>query len=435
MTLASLAAALLAGCADEDPVGLDPLVPPGAVRTYEVVLDAAQFLVQDTAIVGFSTAAATDQGIVAEDHEGVLDAHTLVRFALPLSSITYTDTAGSTKIDNSPILVSGGVVARLDTLQAPRDEPVTLALYTIAEAWDEGTADWTFRVDTGGVAEPWAEPGGTRGTLVSTAQLAADADSLIFDVDSATLALWSDTTNQARGALIVAQTPGARLRFADFDLVLQARPSARPDTLVADTVGWNRLTYVYDPAPAHDGSLLVGGTPAWRSYLQFRTGLDTVAVDVPCTGGEACSLRLGDVAINYAGLQLQPLRSPAGFAPDDTVRITFHQVLGGGQVPLARAPLSGEISGALLTVPRSAFDGGGAPVEVGLTGTLRAIVAAAARAGDDELPITLALLDRDHVIRSGGDTFGIAAFAPARAGIAAPKLRLIISVVNEDQLR
>lgn len=430
LTLAGLAAAALAGCADEDPVGLDPLVPPGLVRTVEVVLDAARFIESDTSIVGFSTVAESEFGIVADDYDGVLDAHTLMRVALPLASISYTDTAGKSAKDETPNLVSGQLIARLDTSQVRPDADVSLALYTTAEEWDEESATWTLRVDSGGVTLPWTEPGGTRGALVSAATLDADADSVVFPVDSATLALWSDTTDATRGALLVSETPGTLLRFTDVDLIVRARPSERPDTLVTDTVGLSRGTYIYDPAPAADGKLLVGGTPAWRSYFRIRDRLDTLAVDVPCAGEQTCSVRLADVTINYAGLLLQPTPAPAGFAPDDTVAMELRRVLGGGEIPLARAPVRAFIPPILFQVPPGSFAPDAEPAEIALTPIVRGIIEAAKSAGDEALPATFALLDLDE-----GDGFGIAAFEPTAAGAAAPKLRLIISVVSEEQVQ
>src|SRR5690606_1091656 len=127
--LACLAAVVLAGCADEGPVGLDPLVPPGVVRSFEVILDADRFLVMDTSITGFTKPSGSGYGAVARAHGGVLDAHTLARFALPLRSVTYKDTAGVTRTDNAPIVIGAELILGIDTLQGRPSEPVSLALY------------------------------------------------------------------------------------------------------------------------------------------------------------------------------------------------------------------------------------------------------------------------------------------------------------------
>lgn len=425
--LACLAAVVLAGCADEGPVGLDPLVPPGVVRSFEVILGADRFLVMDTSITGFTKPSGSGYGAVARAHGGVLDAHTLARFALPLRSVTYKDTAGVTRTDNAPIVIGAELILGIDTLQGRPSEPVSLALYRTGQPWSPTSATWTHAVDDDDETTPWAEPGGTRGERVSTAQLLPDTTKLGFAVDSATLAAWSDTLDASRGALIVSETPGTRLRFNSFQLVVQARPSARPDTVVVDTVGLAGLTFVYDPPPVRDGSIFVGGTPAWRSYVQLRPRLDTLTIQAPCPDGGECSYRLGEADINYAGLVFTPVAPPAGFAPDDTARIDLHRVLGGGAVPLSRAPMNSSF--ARLLVPPGSFASGDA-AEVAITPTFRGFLNAMAGSGDDDPPITLALIDA-----TGGMKFGIASFAPIGAGADAPRLKLIISVVNQDQVR
>lgn len=428
LPLACLPALVLAGCADEGPVGLEPLVPPGMVRSFEVVLDADRFLVMDTTITGFSKASGSEYGVVANAYAGVLNAHTLLRPALPIGSITYRDATGTPQTDDSPIVLGGELILEVDTLQVRPSEPVSFALYRIGEEWDPASASWSLRVDSGGVSLPWAQAGGTPDAFVSTAQLNPQANQLSFIVDSATMRIWSDTLNGARGALIVSETPGTRLRFNAFRFVVQAMPEARPDTIVFDTVGLNSLTFVYDPPPASDGSMLVGGTPAWRSYLQFRDRLDTLTVQAPCVDspGETCTVRLGDANINYAGLVFTPTAPPAGFAPDDTVRIAFFRILGAGQIPIARAPLGAALG--QLTVPPTSF-ATGEPAEFTFTQPLRSIVQLMAN-DEDAPPITVAMLDA-----LAGTKFGIASFAPMSAGASAPKLRLIISVTDQDRIR
>jgi len=425
-SLGCLAAVALAGCADESPVGLDPIVPPGVVRSFEIVLDADRFLVMDTSITGFTTVAGSGYGVVANAHGGALNAHTLLRGALPLRSVFYRDTAGVTRTDTQPIVIGGELILKIDKLQGRTPGPVSLALYRIAEEWDPRSATWSLRVDSGGVSLPWSTPGGTRGEFVGRANLLDDTTEVGIPLDSATLALWSDTLDASRGGLIVSETPGSRLRFKEFRLVVHARPSARPDTVVIDTVELSGLTFVYDPVPSYDGTMYVGGTPAWRSYLRLRDRLDTLTFEIPCEDGETCTFRLGDANINYAGLVFTPVAPPAGFAPDDTARISIYRVLGGGTVPIARAPL-GQIV-AHFTVPPASF-ASGAAAEVGFTPTFRAYLKAMAST-QDAPPIILALLDA-----MSGTKFGIAAFAPIAAGDAGPRLRLIVSVVDQDRIR
>ena len=131
-----------------------------------------------------------------------------------------------------------------------------------------------------------------------------------------------------------------------------------------------------------------------------------------------------------AGLVFTPVAPPAGFAPDDTARIFFYRVLGGGTVPLARAPIApiaGDLMSQLVVPPASIASGEAA--EVRFTRLLRNLLAAMA-SDQETAPVTLALLDA-----TSGTKFGIAAFAPVDAGATAPRLRLIVSVIDQDRIR
>lgn len=412
---------VLAACAEEDPVGLVGLFPADAVRTIEVILPAEAFLVADTSIGGFSRAADAGFLVVAEDFEGALDAHALARFALPPAGVSFRDTAGTTRTDTLPRLVGGEIVVRVDSLRSRAGVPVRLALFRTAEAWDPRTATWTLRVDSGGVQLPWAQPGGTRGALVDTAVLQPGAGTLTFAVDSTTLALWSDTTDRSRGALVLSETPGVRLRLSSLRLRFQARPSQRPDTVVTDSVGTEARTFVFDPQPAPGANLFVSGTPSWRSFLRLRERLDTLRI---ATGAADDSIRLSEATINFAALLLQPVAPPPGFSPEDTVVIEARTVLAADEVPLARAPLGGAISE--LGLPPASFSAGASRVELPITGVLTAL-AVAPDAGTAQAATTLALIGAPE-----GALFGLGAFG-GRGGAAAPGLRLILSVTSEVQ--
>ncbi len=440
LTFLGLAVVALAGCADENPVGIGDLVPDDAVRTYEVILDASDFLTAETVIEGFARPSAHDYTIVAEDAGGVLDAHALVRFR-PWT-VAYVDSAGASRSDPEPTLISGQIVARLDSALARPTEAVTLALYRTAESWDANTASWQFRVDTTGVREPWTDPGGTPGPLVSTATLEPGADSLVFAVDSATLAAWADTTDFSRGALITSQTPGARVRLDDFLLRFEARPSARPDTVVTDSATVLASTFVYDPPAEAEGRLLAGGPRGWRTYVTLLERLDTVQVTVPCDSDPAgCGYRLGDVAINYAALQLQPVAPPAGYAPADSLIIYVRSVMGGGEIPLPRAPVSNSVVGSATIAPDVLAGGDVDPVDLPITQAVRILTQDGSSDGEAGVRNpSIALFGGLAAGATGTDVdeganFGIAAFGASTAGAAAPRLRLIFSVVNEGQVR
>lgn len=413
-----LAAALWgAACGDENPVGIGGLLPQDPVRTAEIVLDATRFLEWDSVRTGFDGTGTAPYLMVAEDFQGALDSHILLRFgALP------------EKVDTLPILDRGSVVLKVDTARNRLTAPVTLALYRTAEAWDPSTVTWDNRVDSLTAKHPWTEPGGTRGPLVSTVNVHPGDTTVTFAVDSVTLRMWKNKDDGARGALIVAETPGARLRFAtSATLRASGRTTAQPDSIITDSTSVVQSTFVYSPAATQVDGFMAGGAPSWRTYLRLKQRIDTL--QVPCPGGpEGCTTRLGSVSLNFAGLQLQPLTPQAGFLPEDTVRIEIRPVVAIQNAPIARAMIGVGATGA--TIPASRFADGADRVEVPVTPLLQSLVTVDTATVADRSPPTLVLLDG-----SQGGRFGISTFGSTQSGDAAPVLRIIYSVINEEQLR
>src|SRR5690606_41249015 len=82
-------------CADEDPTGVGgPLVPGGAVRTFEIVLEAEDFLVSDTAVGGFVTQGQLLYRVLACGYEG-MTAHAVGRLAPAPASATDAGSSGA----------------------------------------------------------------------------------------------------------------------------------------------------------------------------------------------------------------------------------------------------------------------------------------------------------------------------------------------------
>ncbi|MBI4545462.1 MAG: hypothetical protein HY703_09720 [Gemmatimonadetes bacterium] len=426
------AAALLPACGDEDPTGVGgPLLPGGVIRSFEVVLDAGTFLTEATDLAGFAKPPASGFFLIAHRFGGSLESHALARFAPPPARVTFRDAAGTVREDTLPRFIGGQLVLRVDTLLTVPRAPLRLQLFRVAEAWDPGSADWRLRVDSGRVALAWSQPGGTVGALVDSAVWQPGTDSVVFAVDSQTVALWADTTNAARGALILAATDGTRMKSPLALLRLEARPSQRPDTVVTATVGSVARTFLFDPPPPSLTPLQVGGTPAWRSFLRFRGGLDTVSVACP-GGAPGCRLRLGDATVNFAALLLDPLPVPAAFQPEAAFDIEARSVLETPGVPVARSPL-GQLLGRVRTPvdPRAFAAGSKAPpaVEVPVTTFLSSLVAPLERA-DSARASTLALL---ATIEAG--TFGFGTFAAGGTASAAPRLRIVLSIASEVQIQ
>jgi hypothetical protein len=337
----ALAPLLLGACTDEGPTDVgDVLLPSGDVLTFEVLLPASAFLVSDSSFSGYNQAFDATFGLIANSFENVVDANTLLRFSLAPRTITVRTTGTTTVVDSAPRYPTARMVVKFDTLGSTA-RPVRFTLYRTAEPWDV-SATWTNRVDTLGAALPWATPGGTRGATIDTATWTA-GDSVAFTVDSATLAVWNDSTDRARGAILVAETEGARSRMLSAIVHVAARSSVRADTVVnVDLVPAVR-TFVSNPTLApNSGSIRVGGIPTWRSFLRFREDLRTLRF--PCNNGQAgCTVSLDSAHVNRAQLLLKPAQTPAGFLPEDSVFIEARMIAVSPQVPIERSPLTGDL--------------------------------------------------------------------------------------------
>lgn len=221
------AAAMLvasAACGNDSPVAIgEQLLPGQPVTSFEVVLEADQFLALDSAYALFTTPSQASFVIVAQDFDGALDAHALASFSI-VKTITVRDTAGTgTVIDTLPSYFGGSVMLRIDTLRSSHDA-AHFAVYQAAETWDERSATWEMRVDTGSVTQPWTQPGGTLGPLIAEGDwLRTDGDSVFLPFDSATVQVLRDSAVAERGLIVITETPGARMRLTSVGLRADAR--------------------------------------------------------------------------------------------------------------------------------------------------------------------------------------------------------------------
>jgi hypothetical protein len=416
---ALLAPLVAAACGEEGPTEAGAgLLPPDAVRTFEIIVEPHQYLVMDTAFGLYSDPADATFTVVASRFDDGLDSHALVRFTLPVS-MAVVDTLGVGRLDTVPVFVGGTIRMLVDTLRSTAP-PVRLALYRTAEEWDR-SATWTHRVDTAGVQLAWTMPGGTRGVLVDTASYTAESDTVVFRVDSATMAAWRNTDDPTRGALIVAETAGARLRMTVPLLEAHAVSAMRPDTVYDLFAATQRRTFIFSPEqPDFASAPRVGGTPAWRSIFELRDRLDTLSF--ACPGVPNCRVRLGEATINHAGLLLQPVPPPAGLRPEGDLVLGAYTLAPTPLIPLQRSPLQDLIG--VATVPRSRFMAPDAPVvELTITEMIR-------RAAMPPEQRPAAAEDPSHfVLTPGADPlFGFGTFA------SMPRLRLIVSTARELQL-
>ncbi|MBR9989709.1 MAG: hypothetical protein KFH98_08145 [Gemmatimonadetes bacterium] len=415
----TLCAALFAGaCTQDSPTEAGSgLLPPDAIRTFEFVIGPERYLQWDTAFGLYSATSEADYTLIANDYEGVLNSRVLLRYSIP-RTISVLDTLGVLRTDSMPAYFAGDLRVLIDTI-ASTAPSATLDLYRTTEDWDRQTATWQLRVDSTGVQLPWSQPGGSPGALIGS-NTWEEGDTVLVAVDSLTIADWADTTSVTRGAVLGSSTPGTRLRTVLPTLRLRARSSLNPDTVVEMTLAPGR-TFIYEPEqPDSIGVPRVGGTPAWRTVLRLRERLDTLTV--ACPGIPGCTLRLGDVSINYGALLLQPMPSPPGFAPELPLNIALHALLPSDLLPLIRSPLTPALGLIRGTIPPSSFMAPGAPiVELPATEFVRVLFSAPNDV--DFVPTHMALLPAGST-----RTFGFGTFAEM------PSLRIIVTTSRELQL-
>lgn len=440
-------AALLAGCADEDPTSVGgSLIPGGAVQTLEFVLEADEFLVRDTAFLGLIEPADAGFVVVARDYGDALDANMLLRFPPPPATVEFSDTAGTTQSDSVASFPGASLELRVDTVASVGPGPVELELYAVDEAWDRASATWTLRVDSGAVEEPWEQAGGTRGALLSSTVWSPGDTLVSIPIDSATVALWQENDDEdgdalERGGLLVATTPGARLRAStDARIRFRARPEPRPDTIVTSSLDITAATFVFQPALDPTPMLRAGGTPSWRSVLEFRDGLDTLTVSCAAEAPEPCAVRLRDATLNFAALEFEPAAVPAAFAPEDSLWLEVRPMVKTDLAPLSRAPLSTYPGGVSprISIERGRFaEPGGAAerIELPITAFIEQLIVE--RDEDDASPLSaLTILSPAETpgLQATG-TFGFGAFASSAAGAAGPRLRIIVSVPTQVEIQ
>lgn len=416
---------VMSACTDEAPTDVgDDLLPSGGVRTFEVVLDPAQFITYDTTFTGYTRAANAAFSPLARQFQGVLDANALFRFAQPPTLIAVRNAAGSTVTDSTPSYFAGRLVLRVDTLASESAPPLLVRGFQTGEAWD-ASATWTLRVDTGNVELPWMTPGGTRGAEIDTATWTA-GDTIVLDVDSSTVARWIDTANVARGALIVTETNGTRVRLTSAVLRLSAHSDLAPDTVVNLDVPASVSAFVFNPQPPTGSELRVGGAPSWRTILGIRDDLADLVF--PCPGESNCQIALASAHINRAELLLQPVAAPAGFIQEDTTLIQVRTLAVTPGVPLQRSPLGVDVcSGAARCLIRGRvipdyFAAGAAPplVAFDITSYIFALVNEGV-SDENRPPFALTLLDA-----SEPSTFGFSTFAQGA------RLRLVLTAAVES---
>ena len=389
--LIALAAVFGAACGDQTPTTVDDATFPVTVVTSEIHLSLDEFARATQVLGGFGRASDVANPVVASEFgEDRLDARTLVRFGPIPRSASVRDSAGTTVTDSALVLVGGRAVLRFDTLAAPPG-PVTLSASLMRERWDPASATFVHAVDSIGRQIPWGEVGGGVTTPISTTVWdPAEADSAYFAIDTLTLQDWDNSDNVGRGMMVRMVTPGARVKVRTANLVLDAIPSVRADTMVTTDTYSEHLTFIYSPVsslPA--GMLQVGGAPAWRTIFEMNLP-DSIPVEGEVCPSGRCTLPLTADGLTLAALVLTAAPTQASLRPTDSLFVDARPVYSPEHLP--RAPLGASVQFPLLLVGPEAFAGGGeATVEIPITTFVKDLVRGVT---PDSLPApnTLALL-------------------------------------------
>jgi hypothetical protein len=382
----------LLACQEELPTLFDEDLFPVDAITVEVRLPFNEFATNLEVWGGYGSPHQLLTGIVARKFEGILDARTLVGFSIFPSEVSVRDTTGSVRPDTLLTFPSGRLVARIDTTSSVFPGPVTLALGALENDWHFGSVTWSMAVDTVGDRRPWSEEGAGPVIPLGTAEWdPVVSDSVVFELDSAAVALWADPLAADRGIRLAAVTEGVRLDVTFVRLSVNVRASINPDTLVSAPIGVRHRTFVYNPAlVATENAILVGGVPAWRTVFQLNIP-ETLNGPPSLCAQVACPVTLEVEALTGASLVLRTQAPPAAFQPTDSLLLDVRTVLEPARLP--KSPLGPSLVGpfGLRLSPDDFGEGDEAEVEIPLGGFVRSLIAANSDP-DHRIPSSIALL-------------------------------------------
>jgi hypothetical protein len=419
---AVLSLGVATGCEEELPTTIGPEVP-GEPVTVEVTIPWSDFASDLEVFGGYGSAGDLGQGFVANQYQGTLDARTLLRFQEYPTSVTVRDSTGTQRPDTDLTFIGGRFVAFFDTVASTAEAPVSLELGATQTEWDPQTASWSFALDTIGDQRPWPESGGGPVTGLGTATWdPAFGDSVVFPLDSAAIAAWSDPNDDAAGARVNLIDVGERLQMNGAVLRLDVRPSINPDTIVETTAFTAAVTFIYTPLPpAEAGGIRIGGSPSWRTILDLAI---PEVIDGPASfcAVVSCPHTVDPVQISYAALVLTSRTSEPAYQPGDSVRLDVRPVYNRPAMP--KAPLGNSLIDAAngRSVAGSAFGSSpGQRVEIPFTTFARDLLRGVDEDGN-ATPGTLALLSVIEPFSIGYASF----VGPGSVG--EPELRLVLTI-------
>lgn len=419
----STAPALLVGCEEQLPVGPGNTELPGEPVTVEITLPWSAFASDLEVFGGYGSAVDLGQGVLANQFSGSLDARTLMRFAAYPAVATVRDTTGTNRPDSTLTYLGGRLVAFIDTIASEASGPVDISVGVLQSEWDATTVSWTNAIDTINDTRAWPEPGGGPVIVVDTATWdPAAGDSVVFELDSATVAAWGDTDDLSTGARFDLLDMGARLQVNGAVLRLNARPGSNPDTIIELNGNTRTRTFIYSPFPdpPPDG-VRIGGSPSWRTILDVSIPETIDGIPEFCAV-VSCPHTLSPGEISFAALTLTSRMTEAAFQPSDTIRLDVRPVLDRDAMP--KSPLGPSLVAGILGRPvgPDAFGAGaGVEIEVPFTSFARDLLRGTDAAGN-VAPNTLALLSIFEPISIAFASFE----GPGSA--AEPTLKLVLTI-------
>jgi len=400
----------VSACSDRIPTLSDVgRFPPGTLpTTLQHILSPAEILIAGETYVGATGPIDGRNLLVANQFEGSLTSHALVRFGPFPEAIEV-----GTLLDSAFTYVAARVVATVPDSLGVSASRAEFGLWAMPQAWQ---ADATWESAGGGVG--WQTPGGTRSELLGSAMwtradTTAAGDSLIWDISPDVVRAMA--AGQIQGVMVTMFDAGVRAEISRLTLITEVVSTVLEDSVLVRGIGSGPQTFVFTPEPPRPpDAFRVGGITADRSLirLNFDHGLP-VCLDVP----EAeCTERvdLEEVILSRVDLLLDPLPVPLGFRPLAPLLLVIRNVV---EPELgARAPLGSYAFIDTLSV--ESFSGGAPePIRFVVTGS----VASAIRRGSRELSLAL-------LVEPDASSFSYAFFAQN------PRLRFIYTLPTRPEL-
>jgi len=416
-------------CEETSPTSLDGDLIPVGPATVEVILPWSEFGSTIETFGGFGSPDDLIAQVVAEDYRGTLDSRALVQFTTFPRAATVQDSTGETRADSSLTYLDGYVVARIDTVRSRTDGAVEMALNTFEQQWHAPSTSWDLRVDTVLDEQAWEEPGAEPSTRLATGTWNPEvSDSVIFPLDSATLAIFNDTIGSRPSARVDMVTPGAFTEVLSLDLRINVRPSINQDTIIVVSALPERRTFIYSPFPEpEEDGIRVGGAPAWRTVLTLDmptvlNGPDTLCALV------TCPFTLTPRRLNYAAIIITSEETvPGAFQPTDTLLADARPVLVAERLP--KSPLGPSFLGLAgrALAPDAFGPNAGTEFPIVVTDFISSLVDPDIDV--DSVPSELSLLSLLEPFSVSYATFG-GAGSPGE-----PKLRLILTAIDTVEIR